>query len=268
MESAFERAGRTQAGNELMTACAKYFNDSRWSLEEFDAVTSQARAKMAEKGQIHSAQQGHITGADLRHPMPSEGHTTGADTGQRFIADARQPIPDEGQRLCVHKDPLALADIRNPTPGEGQSESVHQDHGANASAGQPVASRKGHSHGGHQALGKVAAPAREPSAADIEALKESGDFSYFQMINLRKKAWSTYRYGQLKNVRSLNMQENLVINDVIDWGRKNKVKEDNLVSLTMPASEMKKIIQHAKNAIPSKAEVISKTAKRTASHGR
>jgi hypothetical protein len=258
-EDALAKAGFDRLRFELK-AVADRFTEDEWLAIH--------RERMAEKGQPNSVRQDQARHADLRHPMPSEGQTTSVQQDHLPAAPARQSIPDEGHRRRVHQDQHQAADIRNPTPGEGHSGHVQQDQRTLAPAGQPIASGKGHVRHAQQGHAPPAHPAREPSAADIEALKESGDFHYFQMINLRKKAWSTYRYSQLKNVRSLNMQENMVINEVIDWGRKNKVKEDDLVSLTMPASEMKKIIHGAKNAIPSKAEVISKPAKRSAGRGR
>lgn len=104
-------------------------------------------------------------------------------------------------------------------------------------------------------------PAREPSRTDLDAMKEAGELTYFQMIKLRSRAWSIYRYKDLKNVRSLNMQENMIINDVIDWGRMNRKKDDDLVSLTMPAVEMKKIVRRAQSAIQTADLILAKPKK-------
>lgn len=100
-----------------------------------------------------------------------------------------------------------------------------------------------------------APPAREPSAADLASMNEAADRTYFQMITLRARAWTTYRFKDLRNVRALNMRENMIINDVIDWGRKNRVADDKFVHLHMPVKEMRGIVDRAKGAILAHAKL-------------
>ncbi len=160
-----------------------------------------------------------------------------------------------GQMATVQKDQLgSAAPASEPMPGEGQDGVAQRGREINADARQPLASGEGQWPNVREDPAAPAPPAREPSATDIVAMREAADITYFQMIRLRSKLWSTYRFQDLKNVRSTNLRENLVVNDVIDYGRTHRIKEDSLVMFGVPVAEMKKIIKRAETSIHTKAQ--------------
>ncbi len=268
-EDRLKEAGFDMAMLELKHALAnlaKMFVKSGGTKEQFLAACNAVAEQMLSGDQASDVQQDQFKHVPAQPPKPGEGQSGSVQQDQVMFADAQLRMP-EGQVRGVHQDQKKTADGLPIVEG-GQGLVVQQDHYQHASFRGPIASGNDQTKYVREDQSPAVPPAREPSTADIEALKESGDFAYFQMIKLRSRAWTTYRYSHLKNVRSLNIKENMVINDVIDWGRMHRIREDDLVHLTMPANEMKKIVRRAQTAVHAKAEMLLKPLKKSAKRGR
>lgn len=223
------------------------------------------------EGQPTSASNGQLGPADAQPPMPEgpisgvrKDHTYSADglliasgeatplppkTAETPVPPAREPVSpilDEGQWSGAHEGHRRVADVQNPIA------SGTINHGLPAKAMMPVS------------------PTRDPTESDLAAMERAADVAFWQVQRLRNKAWTSYRFCDLAKVRTMNTKENMLINEVIDYGRKNRISDTKLVYLNLPAREaramMKKIdgmlLAHAKLTVST-----TKQPRRIAKHG-
>lgn len=130
--------------------------------------------------------------AATTNPIPRDGQLPYVREDQVVVAEPGNPMPDEGPRDNVHQDPKAFADVRQPIPDSGHFRRVQQDQKTDAAAGNPNTRGSGHSASAHQGRRSLAAPARGPSQAYIEAAGKSRLQTARTLLDVRKTSDGRY----------------------------------------------------------------------------